>query len=55
MDDLNAFIAGYINYSRKDFIAQDAMDLTEQFMDETETDLDYGVILDEIKWAQEHC
>lgn len=55
MDDLNCFIEGYINYSRKDFIAQDADDLAQQFMDETETDLDFDTIRDEIKWQQEHC
>lgn len=53
--DLNAFIEGYINYSRKDFIYEDADDLARQFMDETNTYLDFETIRDEIEWRQEHC
>lgn len=55
MDDLNCFIEGYISYSRKNFIAQDAGDLADQFIDEVQTDLDWGTIRDEIEWAQGHC
>lgn len=55
MDDLQAFIDGWINYSRGDFINAYTLDLVHQFMDETDTDLSYDTIYCEISWAQRHC
>lgn len=53
--DLNSFIEGYINRERGDFIYEDADDLAQQFMDETNTYLDFETIRDEIEWRQDYC